>query len=47
MSERCFIHPHDFRYLVIDTLDKNGKFVRTKNILNPYMKKVWIRKEWI
>ena len=33
MKERRFIHPHDSRYIVIDTLDENGKMVRTRNEL--------------
>lgn len=40
MRERSFVHPHDPKYLVIDTLDKDGKFVRTRNVRNPY------RTEW-
>lgn len=36
MRERVFVHPHDPKYLVIDTLDENGSFVRTRNVRNPY-----------
>lgn len=38
MREREYVHPHDPRIWVIDTLDAQGRFVRTRNIWIPVPK---------